>query len=173
MLEIHFPGKKEEEEVIALFHLHPVVFARDFLLGAVILLLPFIILYKTGFSSTFYLFLFISILLAGFFLARSYFLYLNNFLLVTNLRAIFFNQKGFFHKEIDEVYLEHTCQIEVEKKGVLATTFNFGDISVQTETVFKVRNLETPYLAKRVIFDILQDQEKRSSKPSEKSVILR
>jgi len=172
MLEIYFPGKKEGEEVVGLFRLHPLVFSKDFILGGIIILLPFIVLYKTGFGTIFYTLLVASLLGSAFFIIRGFFLYLNSFLLITNLRAILFNQKGFFHKEIDEVYLENTCQVEVEKKGVLATLFNFGELVVQTQATFKVRNLEKPSLAKRVIFDVLQNH-KGKNLPSSKGVLLR
>lgn len=74
--------------------------------------------------------------------------YSNDICLITSQRVISIDQEGFFHREIAEAELDKIQEAEYETKGFLETTFNFGDINIQTASATSkliLKDVPRPY----------------------------
>lgn len=58
--------------------------------------------------------------------------YLLDAFVVTNRRLIHIEQHGPFNRKVSELALERVQDISIDQKGVMPTSFHYGDIKVET-----------------------------------------
>jgi uncharacterized membrane protein YdbT with pleckstrin-like domain len=126
-----FSGQHEDEEVDLVFHQHPIVMRKALLLGLIIwtvsaLPLAFVIavwpwyIFGVGFILMF--------LIIGYRWITWYY----SIFIITNERLIQIRQKGFFNRGVTDISHNKIQSVNYEVKGLLATSFHFGTIVVQT-----------------------------------------
>ena len=71
------------------------------------------------------------VLTFGFILSKLLFWFFNIFI-VTNERIVDIDFVNLLHKNISETQLERVQDISYKTSGILATMFNFGDVTIQT-----------------------------------------
>lgn len=144
---MHFPflitchGRKEEP--LIMLRAHPILLLGGGLLFVFLFALPFIVPFLapelvtllseslvlgplTVLGVSFYA---LVILLLGY---LHFFNWFFDIWVVTNERIIDVDQEGVFSKKIGELALHNVQDVVAEKKGVFATIFDFGKITVET-----------------------------------------
>jgi len=141
-LEKIYPSHEADEKAILFIRKHWFLFFMVFLILFGMLLLPTIVLIITIkyfpqlfsgsvinilviFGSMYLLFL-CAIFLIGF--INLYF----DVVILTNKRIIDINQKGLFHRVVDELDLLHVEDVASRVRGILGTFFDFGTVEIQT-----------------------------------------
>src|SRR3989344_3750200 len=78
-------------------------------------------------------------------------------MIVTNLRIIDVDQKGFFSREIATLGIDKIQDITVNISGVLATFLDFGTLKIQTAaevSEFIIRDIPKPNEVKSIIYNL-------------------
>jgi hypothetical protein len=85
--------------------------------------------------------------LAGLIFLAGYWIYRQNYLLITNLHLIKCEQNGLFGRNITQLGLSRVQNVTGRRKGVLGAMFDYGDFEVETERTqdnFTFRNSPQP-----------------------------
>ncbi|GAC1501078.1 MAG: hypothetical protein NVS1B10_05070 [Candidatus Saccharimonadales bacterium] len=136
----YFADQFDDEEVLYVFHKHPVVMRKGLVLGMLAWLLgP---LYTLGLtyahpnnppSLTFFgLSLVVSIVLGGILFIPSWIGWHFSIFIVTDQRFIQITQKGFFHRSVADLGLAQIQSVNYEVAGLQETLLGFGTIKMQT-----------------------------------------
>ena len=133
---------QEKQEVIVLFlRQHLIVLLPWLVVGFILLFTPtilFPVLYRflsqswtipAGYMIVGTVFWYV--LTFGFILSKLLFWFFNIFI-VTNERIVDIDFVNLLHKNISETQLERVQDISYKTSGILATMFNFGDVTIQT-----------------------------------------
>lgn len=130
----YFEDQFDDEEVLHVFHRHPVVMRKGLvfgMLGPLIGILPAAINPNLGFSY------FFGGLLVGCALGLAIFLpswigwYFSIFI-ITDQRFIQITQKGLFHRSVGDIALSQIQSVNYEVDGLQETLLGFGTIKMQT-----------------------------------------
>lgn len=92
--------------------------------------------------------------------------YLDIFI-VTNDRLIDMEQNGLFSRTVAEVDLYQIQDVTSEVKGILATMFNYGDMTIQTAGTlpkFIVHNIKDPHHLRQELMDLAEEDRKYHAK---------
>ena len=135
-----FSGQKENEKVLLYVRRHWVTFIGPFLLTLTVFLLPLItaIVVLTGSnifeipSDLIWISALVWVLLGGFFMIYNFLDWYLDIYIVTNMRIIDINQNGLFHRVVGETPLDNVQDVVYEVKGIIATIFNYGSVTVHT-----------------------------------------
>ncbi len=133
---------QEKQEIIVLFlRQHLIVLIPWLILGVILFFMPTILfplvyrfLSKSWTIPTGYVIvgtIFWYVLTFGFVLSKFLFWFFNIFI-VTNERIVDIDFINLLHKDISETQLERVQDISYKTSGILATMFNFGDVTIQT-----------------------------------------
>lgn len=113
-----------------------------------------------GLSLFFYIFYF-GLLLGGLLVVVFHYLSLQ---IITEMRMVDVDQSGLFGREVTEIQIENVEEVTSKASGILATVFNFGNVTVQTSGAqigFVFENVAHPETVKKLILD-LYEQRKRT-----------
>jgi hypothetical protein len=132
--EKYFADQFDDEEVLFVFHKHPIVMRRGLvlgLIGPVIGILPAAFKPDLGFG------VFFGGLLAGCLIgllifAPSWISWHFSVFIVTDQRFIQITQKGLFHRSVADLALAQIQSVNYDVKGIQETTLGFGTIKMQT-----------------------------------------
>ncbi len=83
--------------------------------------------------------------------------------IVTEMRMVDVDQAGIFRRKVTEIQIENVEEVTSRSHGVLATIFNFGDVTVQTssaEVDFVFENVAHPEEVKKIILDIYEQYKR-------------
>ena len=162
-----FPEQRQGEKIYLISKKHPFLMLKSLLILFSALVVLFIILRVTGFSlSSLYIVIIFGFVFGtyGFFLWNSW---NKTRYILTNLRAIEIEQKGFFTKEVAEAALENIRDVRWKKSGFWATILNFGDVKIKTTAgigAIKWQGVAEPDKIQQKIFDAKEDREKSKIK---------
>ncbi|MFH1171219.1 MAG: PH domain-containing protein [bacterium] len=135
--------------------------AAIFLLGSFFFLFP---LLRVGFWGVILLF---ALFLFGIFLVvRIVLLRALNVLIVTNLRLIDIDQRGFFHREVSEATYEKIQDVSFSLKGVAQTLFRYGNVLIQTAGVqanLEVQNVRHPERIQELITKVQTESQQQKT----------
>lgn len=132
-----FAGQHEDEEVLVVERLFPIVMRRPLIFGMIIVvfaLLPWAI-------ATYYVFSWIDYtywwMLAGalillFYWVRTWVGWYYSVYVLTSQRVMVVKQKGFFSRDVSELTLNNVQNVNYSQKGVQAALFGFGTVTVET-----------------------------------------
>ena len=119
----------QNENVIQEVHHHFGIIIPHLVVSALILVLDFFMLAFLFMQGWWGVILFLTIIaVIVFYLLRLMFLFKKNKFLITNQRILDFEQAGFFENFINEMYLKDIKEVEVQKKGIGAYLWHYGDI---------------------------------------------
>lgn len=139
-----FPGQHEGEEVKYVFRQHPVVMRVTLIVALVAMVIGAIPLAVKPLETWPWWFflggLGVALLIFGYRLIGYYF----SVFIVTAERLIQITQKGFFNRKVVDLGLNKIQNVNYEVKGMQATMFGYGTITVQTY----VGNLTLHYIHK-------------------------
>ncbi|MEI6650434.1 MAG: PH domain-containing protein [Candidatus Moraniibacteriota bacterium] len=142
LAQIRFPGKHDEETIIAVYHRHwfdiftslllPILLTV-ILIGAFVTL-PFAapVMFKGG-NGAFFAFLENSFLL--FLWVYIFLVWIGDYFdvwIVTNERIVNIEQKDLFTRRVSELRYSRIQDVTSEVTGVIPSILNYGDVSVQT-----------------------------------------
>lgn len=130
----YFADQFDDEEVLFVFHRHPVVMRKGLVLamfGPLIGILPAAVKPDLGFG------FFFGGLAAGFILGILCFMpswigWHFSVFIVTNQRFIQISQKGMFHRAVADLGLSQIQSVNYEVQGLQETLLGFGTIKMQT-----------------------------------------
>lgn len=129
----NFPGQRPDEKVIKLLKRHKIFFAKPVIFSLIIILLMIL---------PFYFFIFLNwiaigiiflglVIIAGMFW-YFYFLWKNDYYILTDQRIIDVDQNALFSRVFNEMSLDKIQDVTCQVVGILATVFHFGNIIIKT-----------------------------------------
>lgn len=136
----YFPDQFDDEEVLYVFHKHPIVMRKGIIWGSFGLLIgPLYTLILTYAHASnpptmtfFYLSFLVSIGLCALLFFPSWMSWYYSVFIVTNQRFIQITQKGFFHRSVVDMGLSQIQMVNYEVSGLQETLLGFGTIMMQT-----------------------------------------
>ncbi|MFC1632679.1 PH domain-containing protein [Patescibacteria group bacterium] len=121
---------QEDEIVVKMIRKHPIGSLKWFIIGLVLIVLPFALikyLLASGWGTLIFVALIILALLYAFLaFLRWYF----DSVIITDRRVINIDQKGIFQREVREIAYDKIGDVGYGVKGVLATSLNFGSLTL-------------------------------------------
>jgi len=162
-----FINKKlnNEEELVAVFRRHWTRYFLTPLISAVVIIADFFLLSWWMSQGTWGLVAFLVILVVFvYILIRRIYVRKRYVMILTSKRIIHCMQKGFFSKTQRECFFEKIEEISYNKKGFLATVFNYGNLDVRTaseSTGLIIDRIKRPGAVKEQIIK-LQDNRTES-----------
>ena len=162
----YFEDQFDDEEVIYVFHKHPIVMRKGLifgLMGPLVGVLPAAVDPGLGFG------FFFGGLALGFILGIVLFFpswvgWHFSVFIVTNQRFIQIQQKGFFHRSVADINLSQIQSINYEISGIQETLLGFGTIKLQTYVgSTSIKDLHRPDKIQKRLISILRDQNINTS----------
>lgn len=123
---------KAREEVLELVQasLLPKLWAFSLLMLWTVL--PFFFLFPLWRQGSWGVIVFFVWLISGMIiLSRLYLMWIRTVFLVTDMRVVDYNQRGFFHREVTEARFEQIDEVSVHVKGIMATLFRYGTLRLK------------------------------------------
>jgi hypothetical protein len=163
----YFPDQFDDEEVLYVFHKHPIVMRRGIIWGSLGLLVgPLYTLILTYVHTSnpptmtfFYLSFVVSIALCGLLFFPSWMSWYYSVFIVTNQRFIQITQKGFFHRSVVDMGLSQIQMVNYEVSGLQETLLGFGTIMMQTFVGdLVIHYLHKPQHIQKRLLEILRDE---------------
>ncbi len=157
---------REDEELIAVLHSHPVTylwsFTKTLLLIAVPLLFSGFFL-SHAWSAVILLILELLALLYGF---HAWFVWYFDSFLITSQRIIDIQQKSIFHRSVSETALSKIQDLSYTVPGFFGTLFNYGTIAVSTasDKQLSLTFVSRPQHIQEVLAELLRITQTSDSK---------
>ncbi len=153
---------KPPEEVLQLVRPTWIVYGLHFGLASLIIILAFFFLYPLiHWADIGFLFFFLILLVGLIYWLRTYLIYSRTALLISDRRVMDFNQKGLFHQEVSEIIFANIEDISYNKKGIVATLFNYGTLEIQTaaqKITIEIKGIKRPDQIQNLITDVKTGQ---------------
>src|SRR5579884_4311535 len=155
----YFEDQFDDEEVLFVFHKHPIVMRKGLvfgLLGPLIGVLPAlhfltIISFLIGLGA--------GILLGGLVFFPSWIGWHFSVFIVTDQRFIQITQKGLFHRAVADLGLAQIQSVNYEVSGLQETLLGFGTIKMQTYVGdLVIHDVNHPAKIQKQLLSILRDQ---------------
>ena len=153
-----FPGQHEGEDILLVFHQHPLVMRLALILGLTFILLSLMPLLAWPLSDAA-----MKIAIYSPLLVAAYWFYVwvgwyYSVYIVTTERLIEIKQKGFFNRKVSEYGLDKIQNVNYHIKGLQAVLFSFGTITAQTYVGdVKMDYIHKPVHIHSAIIRILRD----------------
>lgn len=157
----YFEDQFDDEEVLYIFHKHPIIMRKGLifgLFGPLIGIIPVAINPGLGFG---YFFggLFVGLLLGLVIFFPSWVGWHFSVFIVTNQRFIQIVQKGFFHRSVAHVNLNQIQSINYDISGIQETLLGFGTIKLQTYIGdVNIKDVHKPERIQKKLIAILREQ---------------
>jgi uncharacterized membrane protein YdbT with pleckstrin-like domain len=157
----YFEDQFDDEEVLFVFHKHPVVMRKGLVLG---MLGPLIGIIPAAFKPELGFGLFFGGLAAGSLLglalfAPSWISWHFSIFIITDQRFIQITQKGLFHRAVADLGLQQIQSVNYEVKGLQETMLGFGTIRMQTYVGdLVVHDVHHPAKIQKRLLGILRDE---------------
>lgn len=159
MPQKYFADQFDNEEVLYVFHKHPIVMRKGLIFSMLAILLGVLpALVKPEYN------VFFGGLVAGIVLA--FFIYLPSWIswhfsvfIVTDQRLIQITQKGLFHRSVVDMGLNQIQMVNYEISGIEQTLLGFGTIVMQTFVGdLVIHEIHHPAKIQKKILEILREQ---------------
>lgn len=171
----HFPGQRENEEVLRIIHRHwfnilshllVVVIFSVLLIGSALF---FPLLFPQALDAEMWRFfafientLFVFVWLYGFLVWIDYYF---DVWVITTERIVNIEQKGLFVRHVSELNFSNVQDVTSEVEGLIPTILNYGDVYVQTageESRFTFRQVGDPYAVKDMVMRLSKENGEES-----------
>ncbi|MBI4262402.1 hypothetical protein HY624_02655 [Candidatus Uhrbacteria bacterium] len=144
---------RDDEDILRIIRRHWTTFFWDyfflflFVVGPFFLIVP---LFRWGINGSI---IFFALLCVGVFLAlRTFVSWYFNALVITSVRVIDIDQRGFLERHVAEVAFTHMRSIAMQRKGIAQTLFRHGNLMVSHgEDELIARNIPDPHWALAII----------------------
>ena len=162
---------QKDEVVIKLLRRHPVRVILEILVTAIIALILLAVLgwlYSTvSFFSTLWIILIALVILGAVITVfMDFYRYRHDLWMITNQRIVDSTRRSPFHHTLSTADLINVQDININRRGVLATLFKFGDVSCQTASqskLFVFRGVASPEKVLELV-DAQRDQARHSGR---------
>jgi len=154
MNDLDFEGQRPGEEIEKLIKTHPMRFLWSGIKVIVIWLIPVASYIFLGAGALTSILILIFLLWGLYIVIREWYEYSNDTFLITNQRIIAIDQHGFFNREISETNYDKIQEVSNKTNGFLGTTFNFGNVFLQTassNSKIVLKSIPRPYLIQQEI----------------------
>lgn len=136
------------EKLVNTYREHYIVYWWQWLLSICLIVLPFFFMYPLFSYGGAGAAVFFMSVAAGLFIGlRAFFLFNNNVFIATDARILGNLRSGLFHKSVTEADFDDVAEISYNKKGLFATIFDYGDISIRTKDQgpeYRIRRIKRP-----------------------------
>jgi len=161
-----FKGQYDDEEVLLVFRKHPVVMRKGlifFALAFTLSLMPIIVqpyiapdflleFWHLGVS------MFAGLLLGTIVAFPSWIYWYFSLYIMTNQRFVQITQKGFFHRSVSDIGINHVQSVNFQVAGIQETLLGFGSVLIQTYLGdIMIRDVHHPEKTSNDIFAILRE----------------
>jgi len=157
----YFPDQFDDEEVLYVFHKHPIVMRKGLvfgLLGPLVGIIPAAIKPELGFT-VFFGGLAGGVILGFLIFAPSWISWHFSVFIVTNQRFIQINQKGLFSRAVADLGLNQIQSVNYEITGLQETLLGFGTIKMQTYVGdLVIHDVHHPNKIQKKILNILRSE---------------
>src|SRR5579884_2017867 len=157
----YFSDQFDDEEVLFVFHKHPVVMRKGLvlgMLGPLLGIIPAAIHPAAGFG-LFFGGLGAGCVLGGLVLLPSWIGWHFSVFIVTDQRFIHITQKGLFHRAVADLGLQQIQSVNYEVSGLQETLLGFGTIKMQTYVGdLVIHDVHHPAKIQKQLLSILRDQ---------------
>lgn len=157
----YFADQFDDEEVLYVFHKHPIVMRKGLVLammGPLIGIIPAAIKPTLGFG-WFFGGLGAGFVLSLLFFAPAWIAWHYSVFIVTNQRFIQITQKGLFHRSVVDIGLQQIQMVNYEISGLQETLLGFGTIMMQTYMGdLIIHDVHHPAKIQKKMIHILRDQ---------------
>jgi uncharacterized membrane protein YdbT with pleckstrin-like domain len=160
--DYEFPGQHPGEKVYLVFRQHPIVMRIRLIICLTIVTLFAVPLAFWPLARWPWWSLLIGLIVALLVFGHRFIGWYFSVFILTEERLIQISQKGFFNRKVVDIGLNKIQNINYEVKGLQATMFGFGTITVQTY----VGNLELRYIHKPERVHQLMVKQMRDFKPA-------
>lgn len=124
---------QEDEEIVGVIHIHPIIFAPKIALAVLIFLAPFFFMFRLIAQGSLGVSVFFTLIIGSvIFTVREYYVWKYNVFILTTNKIVDFDQRGFFSRQVSEIAYPKIVDIAYEAKGVFNTIFRMGVITVKT-----------------------------------------
>jgi uncharacterized membrane protein YdbT with pleckstrin-like domain len=155
----YFEDQFDDEEVLYVFHKHPVVMRKGLIfgmLGPLVGVLPSLHFLTT---SSFVIGLFAGSLLGALIFLPSWIGWHFSIFIITDQRFIQITQKGLFHRSVADLGLAQIQSVNYEVSGLQETLLSFGTIKMQTYVGdLTIHDVHHPAKVQKKILTILRDE---------------
>lgn len=139
----YFKEQFDDEEVLMVFHKHPIVMRKGLIFASIGLLIPMLYILALTFIfannperlpsvNAFYIALVLGFVLAFLIMLPSWISWHYTVYIVTDQRLIQITQKGLFKRSMVALGLDQVQMVNYEINGFIETVFGFGTIVLQT-----------------------------------------
>jgi len=150
---------RDDEEIIVILHHHPITYAKQIAITAVLILIAFFLMFLLLRWGPIGVAIFLALLLTGFYYGlREFFTWYFNVFIITSQRIIDIDQKGFFNKTVSEADYEKILDISYAVQGMGQTLLKLGTISVNATGVKLVlKNIKNVSKVNQLITDLIRE----------------
>src|SRR5580700_9168813 len=157
----YFEDQFDNEEVLYVFHKHPIVMRKGLILGMLgplLGILPAAIKPELGFGA-FFGGLAIGLILGLVVFAPSWISWHFSIFIVTDQRFIQITQKGLFHRAVADLSLTQIQSVNYDVSGIEETLLGFGTIKMQTYVGdLVIHDVHHPARVQKRLLSILRDE---------------
>ena len=155
----YFEDQFDDEDVLFVFHKHPIIMRRSLIVSSFLLLLGTIPGLVTLENRDLALGLLGGLVLSVIFFVPSWIKWHFSVFIVTNQRFIQIAQKGLFHRAVSDIKLSQIQSMNYSILGMTETMFGFGTIVLQTYMGdIQLHDVPKPAKTQGRIQEILRDQ---------------
>jgi len=159
-----FAGKQDGEEVILVEHRHPIVLRRQLIIGMLVILviiLPWAIATANVYDWQVYAnwFLLFGMFGLAFYWFRAWVGWYYSVYVLTTYRIMIVEQRGFFSREVSELALTSVQNVNYKIKGIQASMFGFGDISIDTlsgSDPLQLKTVHKPVRYQQAVLEVIR-----------------
>jgi hypothetical protein len=146
------------EELVAILHHHPITYAKQIAVTAVLILGSFFFMFLLFSLGEIGVALFCALLLTGvIYGCREFYIWYANVCVVTNQRLVDIDQSGIFQKTVSDIDFGKIVDISYSVKGVRQTIFNIGSIKVQASgATLLLKNIKEPGKVNQLLVDLIR-----------------
>jgi len=149
---------KEDEEILLIVRQSPIAFSTAFLIGLLLFLLPFFLLFPLFSWGKWGIVIFIVLFLAALYYAVDRFVnWYFNCGIITDQRVIDVDQDGFFDRIVSEVPYYKIDDVSYSIKGLKQSTFKYGNVVVAIRgyrSNVTLKNISRPWVVQELILEI-------------------
>jgi hypothetical protein len=148
------------EELIAILHHHPMTYAKQIAVTAILILGSFFFMFALFSQGEIGVALFCALIITGvIYGSREFYIWFANSCVVTSQRLVDIDQQGIFHKIVSDVDYAKIIDISYSVNGISQTIFNIGSIKVQSSgATLLLKNIKEPGKVNQLLVDLIRKQ---------------
>jgi len=157
---------KDDEQLITMVRKYFFVFSGQLTFGIFFIIASFFLLYPLFNWGQWGILVFLLMLVIGAYLIfKVVFVYSFNVFIITDLRIIDVDQRGFFDRIVSETTYEKIQDVSFRRKGMMQTFLHYGSVVIQTagnQANIELHGVKDPEKIHQIIVDIQREFDETS-----------